>query len=799
MAFTLVSSASGVGSVTLNTTGAKLLCVIGGMDAGATLSDNQTNTYTLLTQTIGTSAASPNANATRTWWIKAPTVAASHTITISQSYAAVCVLAFSSDQAAANIVLDGEATGAGVQSATSLLAGSSLTPTAAWALFISGVCLGGAANSPSINGGFTIPSGASVNGIAGTSYGAGAAYLNQSTTAAARPTWAWASTAGSAVSLAVFRDGSAPPSGTSTTLSGPSGGASGVASGNFTVGVNGTISGTLTVTPNDSTGGGTFLPTSVAISNTTPTATFTYTPASTGVKTISITNSGTLTNPAGISYTSTGTVTLNSATIASHGGAIVLTFSGVAVPSASDFTVTSAGYPMVVSAVSGSGASWTASLGKRWIRAGATVTVRYQSGSAVTATNSSAVTDDMVKHTGRKFGMFLHFGVNTFNNVEWSSGTLSASSFAPSANISTGIDSWISGARLAGMRYCIMTSKHHDGFCLWPNAANNYGITQSSWWSGAGSPDIVGLFTQKCRAANLGVGLYFSIWDRKWEANNPSGTSADYIAHCQAHLTDLLTKNGPIDLIWLDGWNWLDGLTIGQPNFDRIPFASIYNHIKSLQPNCQVLLNLHDYTLQYTDVVVFEMGQTGGTGASPANLFPGETCDTIRVDHKWFWGPSADVGLSASVLNSSLTLLNSYRSGYLLNCPPDTTGALPSATLATLAAVGVAELEAAGGSSAVASNSNLRTFSLTLTTDGTAPVVNATGLRWAVYETANPGLHARPVAQGVGATNGSGVFSGSFYSRLTAGAVVWLAVTTSDGTTTQSPASKAFSAPVVVS
>ena len=94
---------------------------------------------------------------------------------------------------------------------------------------------------------------------------------------------------------------------TAITLSGPSSGTVGVASSNFTAGANGTITGTVTVTPSDGGDGGTFAPTSVAISSGTPTATFTYTAASAGspTATITVTNNGSLTNPAGIAYTAT--------------------------------------------------------------------------------------------------------------------------------------------------------------------------------------------------------------------------------------------------------------------------------------------------------------------------------------------------------------------------------------------------------------------------------------------------------------------------------------------------------------
>lgn len=96
---------------------------------------------------------------------------------------------------------------------------------------------------------------------------------------------------------------------TATTLTGPASGTTGVASTNFTVGANGTITGTVTVTPGDAANGGTFTPTTVAISSGTPTATFTYTPASTGVKTISISDDGGLTDATPLSYTSNAAAT----------------------------------------------------------------------------------------------------------------------------------------------------------------------------------------------------------------------------------------------------------------------------------------------------------------------------------------------------------------------------------------------------------------------------------------------------------------------------------------------------------
>lgn len=64
----------------------------------------------------------------------------------------------------------------------------------------------------------------------------------------------------------------------------------------------------------------------------------------------------------------------------------------------------------------------------------------------------------------RKYGMFIHFGINTYNEVEWSDGTLPAASYHPTA---LDTDDWARTAKEAGMRYVILITKHHDGFCLW--------------------------------------------------------------------------------------------------------------------------------------------------------------------------------------------------------------------------------------------------------------------------------------------------------------------------------------------
>lgn len=402
-------------------------------------------------------------------------------------------------------------------------------------------------------------------------------------------------------------------------------------------------------------------------------------------------------------------VALDSATVDSSGAKVTVVFDGSTVISSSSCVVKANGYPVGISEVEGADDTWDLILGVRWILDGATVTVTYNAGT-VTATNGSTVTRPQAQHVGRQFGMFVHWGYETYADLEWSTGTESINTFSPTASVSAGIDQWVAGALAAGMKYLVLVAKHHGGFCLWPSAASTRTIAQTTWYSGAGSPDIVDLFTSKCRAAGLGVGIYFSIWDRWWEAANPGFSGAAYTAHCQAQLTELLSNYGTIDIVWMDGWGWgtSDGVS-----YATITFASIYDHIKGLQPDCVAIVNDHQATLASSDLIEYEIHITGGP--DDGNLVVSDSCETIRSDNKWFWHASgADTIMSAASINTTLASMTSRRSTYLLNCPPATDVLLPELTIERLASVGALVPdewrdpieEATGGSSILRSAMN---------------------------------------------------------------------------------------------
>lgn len=73
----------------------------------------------------------------------------------------------------------------------------------------------------------------------------------------------------------------------------------------------------------------------------------------------------------------------------------------------------------------------------------------------------------------RKYGMFIHFGIDTFYDTDWSDGSLPVSGYVPDG---IDADGWIKNAYRAGMRYAILVTKHHDGFCLWDTDTTDYSV-----------------------------------------------------------------------------------------------------------------------------------------------------------------------------------------------------------------------------------------------------------------------------------------------------------------------------------
>lgn len=193
---------------------------------------------------------------------------------------------------------------------------------------------------------------------------------------------------------------------------------------------------------------------------------------------------------------------------------------------------------------------------------------------------SSAPTKYQLEQIQRKYGMFIHFSINTFHDVEWSDGTLPPLSYNPTA---VDADQWAKTAKDAGMKYIILVTKHHDGFCLWDSKYTDYDVANSG-----NKTNVVAALAKACNKYGIGLGLYYSLWDRHQNANTDDTTlDKAYNEYMIGQLNELIgiaqKCNTKIVEFWFDG-GWV------KPN-NRWPVAEIYKTIKSKEPQCQVGIN----------------------------------------------------------------------------------------------------------------------------------------------------------------------------------------------------------------
>lgn len=280
------------------------------------------------------------------------------------------------------------------------------------------------------------------------------------------------------------------------------------------------------------------------------------------------------------------------------------------------------------------------------------------------------------------FGLFCHFGINTFFGKEWSDGSLPASGFNPTA-----LDArqWVDVARSLGMKYLILTAKHHDGFCLWPTETTGYSVRSSPWKNGKG--DVVSEVAEACREAGMAFGIYLSPWDRH-EACYPDAAAYDDF-YCR-QLTELCTRYGELFELWFDG----AGSEGRVYDWNRI-----MNVAGEYQPDAMIF-NMGRPTIRWAgnedgvidDPVRYAVTSTRGSAFTPEFektllehpcYLPPE-CD-VAIRQNWFW-QGDDVATQKSVSHLLAIWYRSVGMGanLLLNVPPDRRGLLDDSDVARL-------------------------------------------------------------------------------------------------------------------
>lgn len=221
-------------------------------------------------------------------------------------------------------------------------------------------------------------------------------------------------------------------------------------------------------------------------------------------------------------------------------------------------------------------------------------------------------------------------------------------------------------AKKAGMRYIVLTAKHHDGFCLFNTATTGYNSVQA-----ACGRDIVAEMATACKEAGLAFGLYFSLidWHCPWaapmSAHNSDPIPPLHHRYNLTQLTELLTNYGKICELWLD---------MGYPT--EVQSAQMYETIHSLQKD--IMINGRIWN-DKGDFVTMPDNELPGLPYPAYTLnIPWQTPASIYRETWGYksWQERGSVKEKTAELTKSLRTVTTRGGNYLLNIGPDGTGAV---------------------------------------------------------------------------------------------------------------------------
>jgi alpha-L-fucosidase len=253
---------------------------------------------------------------------------------------------------------------------------------------------------------------------------------------------------------------------------------------------------------------------------------------------------------------------------------------------------------------------------------------------------------------------------------------------------------WARTARAAGMRYVVLTSKHHEGFCLWDSAYTDYKVTNTPY-----GRDLIAPFVQAFRDEGLRIGFYYSVID--WhhpefpidvihplrdlpEAPelNKQRDVTKYAEYVRNQVTELLTRFGQIDILWCD-FSYPGRDYRGMPGKGREDWESekLVTLIRELQP--KILLNNRLDLPEAADFYTPEQVQPPSWPVVDGEHVVWETCQTFSGS----WGYHRDEATWKSPGQLIRMLVNSVACGgnLLMNVGPTARGTWDQRALDALA------------------------------------------------------------------------------------------------------------------
>lgn len=303
-----------------------------------------------------------------------------------------------------------------------------------------------------------------------------------------------------------------------------------------------------------------------------------------------------------------------------------------------------------------------------------------------------------------RFGMFIHWGLYSVAGGEWQGtrGNMIASwlqneLFIPPDQYSAALlpgftatdydpDAWAALANRAGMKYAVLTAKHHEGFSLFDSAHSEYDVMATP-----ANRDVMGEYLDAFRNAGLKAGLYFSVID--WYhpeypvdgmhplRNNPAAVAeprdtAAYVDFMHDQVEEIVTNYGPIDIMW---WDFSYGNMQGETWRADDLIDMVFQHQPQIVMNNRLFADILNSTGDFATPEQF----------IPPNGLPGldwETCMTIN--DTWGYKPHDLNFKSSTELIRNLVDIVSKGGNYLLNVGPRPDGSIPQPLIERLEDIG---------------------------------------------------------------------------------------------------------------
>lgn len=305
-----------------------------------------------------------------------------------------------------------------------------------------------------------------------------------------------------------------------------------------------------------------------------------------------------------------------------------------------------------------------------------------------------------------RFGMFIHWGLYAIPaRGEWVRSTEEIppedyeylqNEFDP---VNYDPKQWAKLAKEAGMKYAVLTTKHHDGFCLFDTKTTDFKANR----------DLVREFVDAFRAEGIRVGLYYSIID--WHhpdfphygdlnhpmRNHPECSSENrdfdrYLEYMFAQIRELCTNYGKIDIFWFD-YSYED--MVGE----KWHATELVKMVRELQPDVLMDNRLEVGGHGFGSLITENPTAYCGDFVSPEQIIPpAGICDYAGVPVPWeacitmngHWGYCATDGYfkTAGMLVKKLVECVSKGGNLILNVGPDATGEIPPQSIAVLKELG---------------------------------------------------------------------------------------------------------------